>query len=493
MNCKKCGQKLDPHYTFCPNCGRSMTIAGKNKYSFENDETTYIQKINETKHPTPDFIKGPAKLRTIDNEPDKIKEKVKAYEETASGTEEEYYEEEKVKKGRGAKALIFGLLIAVILAGAGIFAAYFAYQRSMGSSSDEYISSISQLHQEVKEANDKVAAAIKADTETLLITDILKETPAARNALNTIAKSYDKISAPSVYAQSHASLGDAIRINKQVYDQLEAILKNPASADVQESMDQLSEYIDECMNNYATVETEDLSFTLPNEILSLSSRLQPWVAQKQAQYAQVSALIASFTEYFDSMAMLFSTYDTAAADFNQILISIRNNQEPWDALFEKIDASEGIINTVKENYIKQTVPTELKSINARFSPILDEMLDYYSKLRYAAVTEMNFNSVKPGDERDIDAGGTDMETNIYDEMGIPDPNGYQGPATRGSEPSQAVTQVRNEEDINRLYNDANMVYQSASQNYQQFALDLKAEKDKFLDPEYVLTLKSVKK
>lgn len=486
MHCVNCGQRLDAGKIICPNCGSMVTASSEDiNEKVNNIFNSYKESANGSREDTivprtPDYYKDKVKLKTSDVKAQKEKEVIKEVSVTKAPTVNSFNREEQVKKGSGIKSFFTGLLVFIILIGAAAFAAYYAYNHFMGSSTTEYTSAIEDLSSQIVKANDDMAAVLKKDEAVLPVEDMKKQASSAIDAFNEINKAFSKIAAPSVYSKSNESLKEAIKLNRQIYQQLGLILKNPAASDIEKNIELLSQYVDDCMKNYTAVKIDKVSFSLPTGILSITSRVQPWAKQKQAEYSQIMSLIDSFSKYFDDMARLFVNYDSSAKDLSQLTRTVRNGQEPWDKLFDEIGASEKAIQTLKADYQKLSVPSELKNINKRFDPILDELLSYYGSLRIAAENEKAYKE------------GPSEEENTEEESSDNNNGGAAESSGQGSSLLERLKENRKLQEIDALYQEAENLYQSASMNYQQFALDLKGEKDRYLDPEYVLKLKSGK-
>jgi hypothetical protein len=289
---------------------------------------------------------------------------------------------------------------------------------------------------------------IDKDSSNLAVDDIQKQLPSTLDGLNEVSKTLAGIAVPSTFSSSHGKLDEAVKQNKLIYQQMGAILKNPIDPDTQKTMDELSSNIEECTNTYLSVSIKDNEFILPNDLQNLVSKIKPYVMQKQDEYSRINTLMASFTEYFDSMSKLIVTFETSRVDMNQALTTARGDRTSWDQLFALIDNSEKIVQGVKNGYDNMKVPSQLKSFNNTFTPVLDDTLAYYIKLRLAAMEDKNF-------------------------------------VKEGMIPEEAALK---ETEINELYQDSEKTNTSSVQNYQKFTSDFSVTKNKFLNPDYVMTL-----
>lgn len=493
MICNKCGQRLDIGSVFCTNCGSMITASTEDIN--EQVDTIFNEfknnKINNMEHEdtpkTPDYYKKRIVKKISEDSVPTNKEVEEEISASMSYAPNSYYAEEtEVKRGGKMKSFFIGLLIFILLLGSAAFAAYFAYNRFIGTSTNEYINAITKLNTKINKANNDMAAIIDKDQKVLAVKDITNQIPSAVDAFNEINKDYSKIIAPSVYANNNEKLGEAIRLNKLLYQQMGLILGNPAGPDMQTDIDQLSRTIDDCISNYMSIKVKGLDFSLPNTMLAITSRIQPWVKQKQAEYSKIMTLITAYSKYFDDISKLFVAYDSASAEFNLTIRNIRSGQEQWDKLFIMIDNSEKIINDVKSQHDKLSVPSDLKNINKRFGPILDDLLAYYGKLKVAAQTEKKYN--EEAASKEITEPAEQTEQPRQDEQ---TQQGQTGSQNNGRL-TEKIEKINRQQEIDTLYEEADKLYQTASLNYQQFALDLKADKDKYLDPEYVLKIKSGK-
>jgi hypothetical protein len=436
MKCRNCGQIIDDRTVVCPFCNGKTGIDEKESAIFEECARAMESQDDQS------FI-----------------EDTKTFQKPSVGAEQEVSatisipaEEIGEKKKWNYKPLLIGVLIAIALIGSALFAAYFAYNKFMGSSTKEYRNSAGGIQVRINKANADFVAVLNKDTKTLQVNDILTQIPKTTDTFDKIIKDYNDITPPASSSSSNSKLGEALNLNKQLYQTLQIILKSPSDSQTQKNMELLSSQIDQCMNSYSLVGIKGIDFALPGDVLSLPVKIGPWVKEKQAEYSQVMTLIAGYTKYFDNMSRLFVSFQSARVDFNSAVISVRNNQSTWDSLFTQIDNSEKILKGIQTDYGKLSVPSELKTINKAFAPILTDSLLYLSKLRFAAQTEKNF----------IDDSLT---------------------------PEQ-ITKKNN--DISALYQDAEKTNSTVLMNYQKYTSDLKGEQDRYLDPEYVLSIKTKK-
>jgi hypothetical protein len=363
---------------------------------------------------------------------------------------DEEIEEPEKKKFRW-KSLLIGLFIAVFMLGAAAFSMYYAYNYNMGSSTANYTEAIKKLYGDISKVNSDMAAVISSKEE-LPADEILAKLPSVYDSLNKIHSAYDKISAPSTYAGAHELLGEAINNNKLAYQQMETILKTPVDPDIQKNIDLLSKYIDDCMSNYTSVKIKNIIFSLPENIIPLPDKLTTWAAQKKSEYSKIMVLIESFSKYFNEMSGLMVAFDTPRSlDIGTALSSARQDPESWDDLMSMIDDSQEGIRTINSNYTKLSVPSQLKNFNKGFGAILSDSLSYLDNLKAAAQAERDFLAIK-------------------DTLSVED-----------------QTQKNNE--ITRLYQEAEKFNTLVKTNYQRFTVDLESEKGKYLNPEYVMTLK----
>lgn len=358
----------------------------------------------------------------------------------------------KLENKKQAKSFFIGFLITILVIGAVVFATYYAYSYFMGNSTEEYITAVSKINTRINIVNDDMVAVLKKGSNAFPVSDILKQIPEANNALNKIIENTSSIPAPSNYSSAHSKLIEAVKLNKQIYQQLEIILKNPTNSEVQKNKDALVNYTDQCMNNYTSIRINNFNFTLPNEIIDISAKTTPWIKQKQAEYSQVTSLIATFSKYFENISKIVLSYDGLKVDFTQALKKAQNDKTEWDNFFVLIDNNEKTVKDIKTNYEKISVPSQLKAFNSSFAPILDDTLTYYSKLRFAAQSEKDIKK-------------------------------------EGMSPSELAKKMI---EVEALYQDAEKSNTSSVMGYQRFAPDLSAQKDKFINPEYVLTLKTTK-
>lgn len=373
--------------------------------------------------------------------------KNRRYEPETTTIKEENYEENAPKKS-GIRKFMIGFLITVLILGAAALAMFLAYNYFMKDSNSEYLSSVSKLDDSINKINDDLAAVLNNDG-ALPTDNILSQLAPTYNALDDVTTKISGITAPSSFASSHQKLLDAVKLNKIIYQQLESIIKKPVDTNVADTISSFTQNIDTCMNDYLSIDIKGIDISMPDEIQNLPQRVDSWVQLKQTEYAQVASLIASFTKYFDAMSKILVSYDSSKVDISQSLNTAKADRTSWSKVLSLIDSSEAIVKTAKDTYSKLQIPSQLTTFNKDFLPILDDTLGYYAKLREAVQADMEFDKT-------------------------------------GMTPED-ITKKTN--DIAALYQDAEKLNSSSSMNYQKFASSFSAQKDKFMDPAYVMTLK----
>lgn len=355
----------------------------------------------------------------------------------------------KVKKSKGFKSFATGFLIFALLVGAATIAAYYTYNYFMGNSAKEYTGLLAGICNRIDNANSEIADTLKNEAESFPASDVLSKTGKVRDSLNKIAEDLSNISPPSAYSASQDKLQEALKLNKMIYTQLETLLKNPADADIKKNEEQLYKYIQECSEDYAGVNVKGIEFSLPKEIVSMSEKLGPWVSQKQSEYAKISALMSSFSKYFQDISQTLLSYEAVRVDITQALNKSRTEKNSWDELLSLIDKNEKAVSDAKASYIKIKVPSYLRAFNDRLGPILDNTLSYYNKLKQAVMTDMDF-----------------------DEEAEPDPEKV----------AEKIDQ------IDAMYEEAEKINTETSDEYKKFTQDIETEKSKYMDAEYVMKL-----
>ncbi len=477
LYCKKCGLKLDGKSVLCPRCGEytynsindnddnnnsSSSSKAKNTiYSNSNTNTNPNTNTNTRSSTSPRNAKTNDDIRyDIFNPPKKNYEDYSVQRQQSEDYNRQNQQNEDYKKPRRdrnpkeesssswAKTFFKWFFIILLLISVTAFAAYFAYNKFMGSSTSEYIKSISSLNKSINDANDNMVSAIKSNSNDLPVQDILNKIPEEKKSFDSIIKNFDDITVPSMYSSSHSNLGKAITLNREIYVQIDKVLVSPIDPNAKQNLDHLSSQIDECMSDYASVSIEDIAFSLPNEILSISSKIEPWINQQQEKYGSTMDQIKLFSSYFDSMTKLFGRFNEAKVDFTQAIKNVRAKQTSWDDLFSQIDENLNAKKAIKSDYKNLSVPSPVKSLNQMFMDILDNSISYNTKLKSAAEKESSFNK----------EGLTEDEIKVK------------------------------QKEIEDAYKEAQELNSSSSAAYQKYASIIGLEKEKYANPEFVMGL-----
>lgn len=457
LYCKNCGLKLDGKSVLCPRCGEYTYNSidddrdKEKNIIYSNSNTGTNTSTNPSASTRTNNIKTNEDIRYDIFNPPKINYEDYSMHEQQN---EDYKKPKKdrntkeEKSGSWVKTFFKWLFIILLLVSATVFAAYYAYNRFMGSSTSEYIKAISSLNKSINDANDSMASIIKKDSDNLPAQDILNKIPEEKKSFDVIIKNFDDITVPSMYSSSHNNLEKAIRLNREIYVKIDKILANPIDPNAKQNLDHLSSQIDECMSSYASVNIGDITFSLPNEILSITSKIEPWINQKQGENGEVMNQIKAFSSYFDSMIELFGKFNSTKVDFTQTIKSVRANQVSWDDLFSQIDESLNTKKAIKSDYKNLSVPSPVKALHKKFAAILDESMSYNIKLKSVAEKERNFNK----------EGLTEDEIKVK------------------------------QKEFEDAYQEVQKLNSSSSAAYQKYASEISLEKEKYANPEFVMGL-----
>lgn len=458
MKCTRCGYEQEKETTVCPECGQD--VLPNDAIILMEDEkpiipTTIYMPAQESSVPPEEKVLVPQEnALALEENPAENALAENTINETAV-TRTAYIEEADdyvLEKEWNFIPLILGILITLLCIGAAGYSMYYAYNYMMNTSSKDYKTSVQDIIQKVNSANQDFAAVFE-DKDSFSVEEIKKVLPAVSDSFGEATKGTDSMQIPSKHSDSHEKLLEAIRLNRLIYQQLGTVLESPLDSNSEGNINLLSTSIDDCANNYAGVKIDDIEISLPDVVLSLPEKCSSYVKKQKTEYAQVMTYINSFSRYFDEMIKLFTKLDTSKADFVQEVKNARNKAATWESVLSQIENSEGIVRGVKTNYLKLSVPSQLKNTNKGFSSILDTSLNYYSKLRTAVLAERSFK--KEGLS----------ETEIAEKL----------------------------ESFDKMYENAEKINSSNRSKYQRYMTDMNSSKDRFMKPEYVMDLIKNKK
>lgn len=431
MNCNKCGWKINSSLKKCPNCGQVLDNS-KEDIVFKECQEGLLDEDESIEEVAAVALESQDKKLENDNDQD-----------------EDFYTEAYTKsKGNIFQKILITLLVIIFLAGAAFFTIKYTYNHFINNSSKDYEGKVVEIYGNINNVNNDMANIIIKSSESFNSEAIINALDNTIDLLNAIIADIEKIPVPSSYSDSQINLNEGVLYNKKIYQYMLSVLNNPIGENASTNINSMKDSISKCTNTYAAINIQNLTFSLPDEILKTESIITPWVEKKNNEYSQVSSLIDSFAVYFDKMSSIIINYENSKIDLTQEIKNARDNKA-YNNLLALIDKCERDVKSAKTDYSKLTIPSYLKTFNSQFSIILDDTLSYYSKLRLAIAQERYFKK-------------------------------------DGLNEAQLKKAL---DDINNMYDDAEKTNTSTMQNYKKFATDFKNTKDNYLNPTFVYELK----
>ena len=301
----------------------------------------------------------------------------------------------KRKKKNSNKLLIVILIVSLAAATiTGVF--YGTYYYILNQSFSSYEKTIKSKISEIGQTNKKTSLLIKGssiDTEL-----IKKNLPEHINKLTEIRDSLKELTPSITHKQSQIYLEEGLHNNILLYRQIQAIVQNPNSRDIANTLNELKNYNDEMLNNYTSYQNKSFEILLPKETRDFISKSTSYVnelAKLQKDSDIRVGYIMDFAEKLDSVINKFIPIKT---DFGPSLQKARSSGGNLNDVLSQIDDTSDKFKSLKNDFSAAKPPKDSKEANGiynSFSKILEDYGLFLNELRFAVSTEREKAKVKP--------------------------------------------------------------------------------------------------
>ncbi|WP_461205157.1 hypothetical protein [Clostridium sp. DL1XJH146] len=275
------------------------------------------------------------------------------------------------------------IILALFLICGGIF--YTTYKYFTNKSYSKYEKNITTQIDNIYEINSRVATYVTDETisNERILSDLQNDIDELRGIYNNISSTKpieDDI-------QSYENLKNGLSNNISMYKEIFYIVKNPSSSNINNSMLNMNNYRDDCMNYYSLITFDNDKFLLPDNILHLVSGTTIYVSNVSKASTANESVYSQKKDFENQINTISATFDPIKRDCMKYVLNARNGIQTYDSILSIANKNIEEIAALEKSLEELSMPID--GIDA-YEALLASLKSYHTYLfnfSYAVSTE----------------------------------------------------------------------------------------------------------
>lgn len=248
----------------------------------------------------------------------------------------------------------------------------------------QYEKQMLKVMSDVNALNDSTSSLIKGqtiDTECsqVKVKKISDDLAAVKTAVQSITPTNN-------YYSCHSEFMEGLNFNILMYRQLEAMLSNPNSTDIDKSLEELKNYREKCLASYSNVHIKKQKMTLSKNCIKFFDCSSSYMAdlirvRKDSQIAQSQNL-----QFIDNLDGCFNKFLSLKSNYKIALASSRKSDN-YDELLNSISKNSLSFEAMKADFSNLTVPANGLELYKSLKIAFDDYSSYLSSIKAAVEIE----------------------------------------------------------------------------------------------------------
>lgn len=289
-----------------------------------------------------------------------------------------------VKSDRNRKKFRIIIFLSIIISSIVIFAT--SYYTSVNKVYNSYEGSLLHNINSINEANKTIAIF---NSKQAIDVDYAKEKlPNIIESLSTLRSQLETLEPTSKYKKEYENLKNGLVNNLFMYKRALVILNNPSSNDVNDSIETLKTFRDDCMDFYKTINVSDTTITLPKTSLSFIDNLlnysySAFMIKKEEDIKDLQ--VKDFTNKIDSLSKDFIDTKT---NYYSYALKVRKNEMLYNEVLLMVNDNSIKLNDFKNDFNKNlSVPSSAIATYEAFRPLFQLYDSYLTDFKLALTSE----------------------------------------------------------------------------------------------------------
>lgn len=311
------------------------------------------------------------------------------------------------------------LFLFVIFIPIGIFA--FTYYTSINKVYDSYENTLITNMNSINEVNKSIA--IFNNNQTIDVNYAREELPNIIENLSNLSAHLTTSDPISKYKKDYANLKSGLDNNLLIYRSALLVLHDPSGSDVEDYMESIKTYRDNCMYFYATINIKESKITLPQTSLTFIDNLlnysySAFMTKKETDIKHQQ--VQDFINIIDGFSKEFLDSKT---NYYSYALKVRKKEMSYNKLLSLVEDNSKKLKNLKTDFNKSSsVPISAIPTYESFRPLFQLYETYLSYFNQALTNEkvQSLNAVV--DPAELDALYTSSNikfnevTNYYDDF-----------------------------------------------------------------------------
>ncbi len=275
------------------------------------------------------------------------------------------------------------IVLALTLICGGIF--YTTYKYFTNKSYSKYEKNITTQIDKIYEVNTRVATYVEDETisNERILSDLQNDIDELRGIYNNLSNT----TPIEDHIQSHQNLKMGLTNNINMYKELFYIVKNPSSSNINNSMLNMNNYRDDCMNYYSLVTFNNGKFLLPDNVLHLVSGTAVYVSNVAKASTANQSVYSQKKEFENRINTISATFNPIKRDCMKYVLNARNGIQTYDSILSIADKNIEEIDNLQKSLEKISMPIDGIDVYQSLLASLESYHTYLYNFRYAVSTE----------------------------------------------------------------------------------------------------------
>lgn len=284
---------------------------------------------------------------------------------------------------------IINTFIKLLAAAAAIIIVFWgSYYYIVNSSYNKYEKQMILYINKVNKVNKSASSFVKSN-------GLISDTNKIKSGLSSLIKQLEDIksdtedlSATDRYKLMSKSFQEGLDDNITIYKQCLAILENPESPDMDDSVKDLENLKSTCISNYTNVNIRNSIISLPycassliDDIINRTNQLVKIKKNKEILQSQIVDFITSIND-------LSEKFKDIKKDYTASLKDIRNGKDTYDNLLSSINQASDSLDSLTKDFDGIAIPNnDAENISSSFNSLLNDYSDYLKSISFAVNNE----------------------------------------------------------------------------------------------------------
>jgi hypothetical protein len=192
------------------------------------------------------------------------------------------------------------------------------------------------------------------------------------------------------YFDTQNQLETGLQNNIDIFRQLNALLVNPDSSDIENSLDSLKDYEDQCNASYKKVSEGGFQLSLPQNVTDATAAAANYINTIIKLKTDQNMLKTQNSKFVSDIANVYNQFSSIKVDFSSTAASARNSLQTYDSVLDYITKTSNSLQSVRDAFSNITVTTsdsDTKAVYSTLKNLLNEYDTYIQSFSYSLTNE----------------------------------------------------------------------------------------------------------